>query len=102
MNGAIANTAPVERSISPQMSSMTSPHAMIATGAVNCASVPRLPTLENWLLTTLKYRNSRSATTMMLASRRRRNASSSCPEAPAKPSPRALRSCWISAIRRTS
>ena len=42
MNGANANTMPAERSISPQIISMISPHAMIAAGAMNCDRFSRL------------------------------------------------------------
>ncbi len=42
MNGANANTMPAERSISPPIINMISPHAMIATGAMNCDRFSRL------------------------------------------------------------
>ena len=42
MNGASAKTMPAERSISPQMSSMISPLAMMTGAEMNCDSVCRL------------------------------------------------------------
>ena len=47
LNAVRANTMPTERSISPRIMSMTSPAAMIAAAAMNCARVRRLVSLRN-------------------------------------------------------
>ena len=82
-NGASANTLPADRSISPQISSMISPQAMMAEAAMNCDSVSRFAAERKFSLTAWKYAVSRMATTMMLASRQRRKAAAGRPQRPA-------------------
>ncbi len=76
-NGAKAKTMPAERSISPPIISMISPHAMIAAGATNCDRFSRLAPVsrKSWLAFSNQAINSK-ATTRMLASGQRTNAAS--------------------------
>ena len=54
MNGASAKTMPADRSISPQISSMISPQAMIAEAAMNCDRVSRLASVRKLALAAWK------------------------------------------------
>src|SRR5713226_4205831 len=68
MKGANAKTMPAERSISPQISSMTSPAEMIAVAAANWETVRMLFCVKKFWLETWKYTTRMIATTMILAS----------------------------------
>ena len=70
--GARAKTRPTARSISPEMSSITSPAAISAIGAIDSVMFLTLSPSRKTLFCAWKKSVSPMATTRMLASRRRR------------------------------
>ena len=71
--GERAKTRPTARSISPQMSSITSPAAISAIGAIDSVMFLMLSPSRKTLFCAWKKSVSATATTKMLASRRRRS-----------------------------